>query len=104
MVRVQVRLTLEQVQALRQLSADSGRPIADLVREGVDLYLSSRKRPDRNELWERALSVVGRFSSGLTDVSREHDRYLAEAFDDRFRGTRVRDHRTKKKPSAEGLV
>ena len=67
--------------ALRQISADTGRSMADLVREGVDLYLGSRLQPSREELVRRALSIVGKYSSGLTDIGRNHDRYLAEDFD-----------------------
>jgi len=32
------------------------------------------------ERWQRAMSVVGAFASGRKDISREHDRELAEAF------------------------
>ncbi len=55
--------------------------MADLVREGVDLYLQTRAGPSREELVRRALSIVGKYSSGLSDVGRNHDRYLAEDFD-----------------------
>jgi hypothetical protein len=34
----------------------------------------------REELKRRALAVSGRFRSGLTDLSTDHDRYLEEAF------------------------
>ena len=80
MVRTQVQLTHEQLGALRRISAETGRSVADLVREGVKLYLEAQKRPPREELARRALSVVGRCSSGLGDVSENHDRYLAEDF------------------------
>ena len=36
-----------------------------------------------DELVRRAMAVMGKFHSGLKDVSRRHDHYLAEAFDDR---------------------
>jgi len=78
---MQVQLTPEQHQGLRRLSTETCRSLADLVREGVDLYLGSTQRPDQKELWERALSIVGKYSSGLTDVGQNHDRYLAEDFD-----------------------
>jgi len=81
MVRTQVQFTEEQVSKLRNLSAETGRSVADLVREGVDRYLVTRKQPDREELVRRALSLIGQFSSGPGDVSDNHDRYLAEAFD-----------------------
>jgi len=79
MVRTQVQLTRKQLQALRQLSAATGRSIAELIRQSVELYLGSRQRPDPEQRIERALRVAGRFSSGSADGSLEHDRHLAEA-------------------------
>ena len=81
MVRTQIQLTEEQLGALRRISAGTGRSVADLVREGVKLYLEAQRRPPREELVRRALSIVGKFSSGPGDVSENHDRYLADAFD-----------------------
>jgi hypothetical protein len=40
----------------------------------------NKATPTREELKSRALAVSGRFRSGLTDLSTEHDRYLEEAF------------------------
>jgi len=80
MVRSQIQLTESQQDALRQLSASSGRSIAELVRESVDQLLAMRSQPTRQERRERALRVAGAFASGSADGSAEHDRYLAEAF------------------------
>ena len=80
MVRAQVQFTEEQAEALRQLSAESGKSIAEIVRLGVELYLDAQTRPSRRERVERALRFAGKYSSGLTDVSVNHDRYLAEDF------------------------
>lgn len=80
MVRTQIQFTDEQIQALRKLSASTGRSIADLVRQGVDSYLSAKPASRPAHQVERALRVAGRFSSGTGDVSTHHDRYLAEAF------------------------
>ena len=80
MVRTQIQLSESQLQALRQLSAASGRSIADLVRQGVELYLSTERRTSRAEQVQRALQAVGRFSSGKSDGSAHHDRHLAEAY------------------------
>jgi hypothetical protein len=65
---------------LRQSSAETGRSISDLVREGVKLYLSAQKRPSREEQIRRAIAAIGKFKSGIKDGSVNHDRYLAEAF------------------------
>lgn len=80
MVRTQIQLTENQQKALRQLSEATGRSISDLIRQGVDLCLSSEKRGNREELVERAIRAAGKFSSGARDTSTQHDRYLAEAF------------------------
>jgi hypothetical protein len=55
MVRTQIQLTERQARELKKMAA----------REGV------------------SMAVMGKFHSGLKDVSRRHDHYLAEAFDDR---------------------
>ena len=82
MVRTQIQLTKQQLDTLRVLSAATGRPVAELVRLGVELYLSSQHRPSRKEQIDRALKAIGKFSSGRNDVSVHHDRYLAEAFEE----------------------
>ena len=80
MVRMQVQLTEEQARVLRELSAATGASIAELVRHGVDLRLAGRRHGDRQRKVTRALAAVGKFSSGLSDVSVKHDEYLAESF------------------------
>ncbi len=81
MIRTQIQLEREQIEALRRLSAATGRSIADLVRQGVDEVLSAARRPSTKDRLERGRRVAGLFSSGVTDTSTHHDRYLAEAFD-----------------------
>jgi len=80
MTRVQIQLEASQIDGLRERSAETGRSIADLVREGVDLYLNSKRRPSRDELIRRALKASGKYSSGKGDISRRHDVYLADAY------------------------
>ena len=62
----------------------SGRPdgncageLAGPMSELVERLLEERERKDR---WARSMEVIGKFSSGLTDVSVNHDKYLAEAY------------------------
>jgi predicted DNA-binding protein len=80
MVRAQVQLSTQQLQALRKLSAATGRSIAGLIRDGVDQYLHSQNSVSRDQQVDRALRAARKFSSGRTDVSSRHDRYLAGAF------------------------
>ena len=82
MVRAQMQFTEGQMEALKRLSAQTGRSVSDLVREGVDTMLSSARQPTLEERKKRALAVMGRFRSGdtVTDVSERHDDYLAEIY------------------------
>jgi Arc/MetJ-type ribon-helix-helix transcriptional regulator len=80
MVRTQIQLTEEQIHALRQLSAQKKKSIADLVRQSVELFLTQESEPARGLRVQRALDAVGRFSSGGADGSSEHDRHLSDAY------------------------
>jgi hypothetical protein len=79
--RTQISLEREQAERLRALAAERGVSMAHLVREAVDrVYGSALAPPSRDELWERAMSVVGSGSSGREDVSANHDEHLAEIY------------------------
>jgi Arc/MetJ-type ribon-helix-helix transcriptional regulator len=80
MVRTQLQLTEDQVNALRLLSSQKRKSMSDLVRESVDLLLREQAR---SSAVERALSAVGRFRSGKSDIGLNHDDYLAEAYNER---------------------
>jgi len=80
MLRTQVQLTESQLRALRQLSAATGRSVAHLIRQGVELCLGSQQRASREQQVERALRVAGKFASGSVDGSIEHDRHLTKGF------------------------
>lgn len=80
MIRIHVRLTDEQVQSLKRLAAKRGCPVAELIREGVDYVLEAEAGPTREKLRARAVAASGKYRSGVSDVSRRHDDYLAEDF------------------------
>lgn len=81
MRRTQIQFTQEQARRLRQVADEEGRSVSDVVRESVSEYLlKHRTSADPEELKRRALSVVGKYRSDATDVAREHDRYLDEAY------------------------
>lgn len=82
MVRTQIQLEEAQWQQLREIAHREGISVAEAVRRAVDNMLEEKQKAYR---WrkEQALGVVGRFASGLQDVSENHDRYLEEAFDPR---------------------
>ena len=80
MIRTQIQLTDEQVRALRQLSAQKKRSLADLVRQSVELFLTQESQPSKADRVQRAIEAAGRFSSGAADGSSEHDRHLSDAY------------------------
>ena len=61
---------------LKELSASTGRSMAQLIREAVD-RLGPVAGVDRRA---RAIGAVGGFRSGASHVSGSHDDELAEAF------------------------
>ena len=80
MVRTQIQLEERQADELRKVATRRGVSVAELVRRGVDKILAEEQGGSVREKRMRAKSVVGKFASGLHDVSTHHDRYLAEAF------------------------
>ncbi|HYA12030.1 MAG TPA: CopG family transcriptional regulator [Thermodesulfovibrionales bacterium] len=80
MVRTQIQLTEEQAKALKKMALSRHLSIAELIRQAVDSFIKTGAVIDIEERRRRALDVVGRFSSGKHDISKEHDKYLVEAF------------------------
>lgn len=76
MERVQLQLSDSQISALRERSEATGRSIAALVREAVEIWIAEDARHTRIE---RAVAAIGGFHSGLGDLAENHDRYLDEA-------------------------
>ena len=80
MIRTQIQLTEEQARRLKRLAADDGCSMAELIRRGVDRLLDGAAADTWEERKRRALAASGRFRSGVSDLSRNHDTYLAQAY------------------------
>jgi len=80
MIRTQIHLSEEQLHALRELAASEQVSAAELIRQAVDHWLNTMSPVPIDERREQALAIVGRFHSGLSDVSERHDAYLADAY------------------------
>jgi hypothetical protein len=80
MERRQFQLTKQQAAAVRREA--TRRKISDsaIVREAVDLWLRARGHVRSEDRMSRAMGIVGKFASGQKDLSRDHDRELADAF------------------------
>lgn len=81
MVRTQIQLTEQQYEELKRLSQSRKVSMAELIRQGVDRILKSSSHISDEERRERALKIAGRFHSGRSDISRKHDKYVAEAME-----------------------
>ena len=78
MVSTEVKLTDEQSAALEKLAKELNIPLPDLILKGVDHVLQSIRTIPSEAQKQRARSIAGRFRSGLSDLSKQHDKYLAE--------------------------
>jgi predicted DNA-binding protein len=76
MIRTQVQLTEEQFRMLKQVSASTGRSMAEVIREAIDRLGAVGGVDPR----ARAIAAIGGFHSGSSQVSGSHDDELAEAF------------------------
>lgn len=79
MVRTIVQLTEAQARMLKEQARERGVSVSELVRQGVDVVLRSGVTND--ELRRRAREAVG-FISDEPSLSRDHDRYLSQAYDE----------------------
>lgn len=83
MVPAEVELTDEEASKLDELARERRVPSSGLIREAVVQLLTPRGLLATDERRRRALAASGRFSSDVTDLSRNHDAYLAEAYESR---------------------
>jgi hypothetical protein len=79
MVRTQIQLTDEQAALLKEMAHENNESIAAIIRKALDQFLS-KQQPNRRMLYRQALSAVGRYRTGVHDVSIQHDNYLEEEF------------------------
>lgn len=75
MIRTQLQLTPEQAAALKRVAAKRNVSMAEVVRELVDAHLVDAAGAGPRH---KARAVVGRYRSGRSGTSVEHDAVLAE--------------------------
>ncbi|MDO9303216.1 MAG: hypothetical protein Q7T89_17640 [Anaerolineales bacterium] len=88
MIRTMVQLTEEQLKVLKTMAKARKTSVARLVRESVTIYVAtSTQNPEREKKRRRALNGLKKIKKanyrdidGKTDVSTNHDQYLAEIY------------------------
>jgi hypothetical protein len=81
MHRLVISLSESQEHKLRRVAAARRVSMAATIRNAID-QLPDVVDPEREELVRRALEVVGKYRSGFSDVSVNHDEHLAEIYMD----------------------
>ncbi|MBI5638836.1 MAG: CopG family transcriptional regulator [Nitrospirae bacterium] len=89
---IQVYIEPAQEQSIESLARRKGISKAEIIRMSLDKYLSELPVED-----DPALGIVGLGSSGKTDISANHDAYLAGHAADRVKEPPVPYGRRKKK-------
>jgi hypothetical protein len=80
MIRTQIQFTQEQWEALKKLANARHVSIAELVRQSVDKLIRSPENMSFDEYQQLCVEIVGKYQSGLADVSTNHDKYLSETY------------------------
>jgi hypothetical protein len=80
MVRTQIQLTEDQAKALKKIALSRHLSMAELIRKAVDTIIKSSVLVDTEERHKRAMAMVGKFGSGKRDISKKHDLYLTDAY------------------------
>jgi len=76
MISTEIQLSEAQMKALETLAEAQNKPADELIIEAIDVFL----RAVLEERKRRALTIAGRFHSGLSDLSENHDKHLVEAY------------------------
>jgi hypothetical protein len=82
MVRTQIQMEKDQIEWLRTKAKERRMSVSQLIREGVEFYRTHEERLPEDKK-KKALAAVGRYASGISDISEKHDDYLAKAFNTR---------------------
>lgn len=78
MIRTQIQLTESQLDRLRRKAAAGGVSMAAEIRIALERHLEDSG--NGTSARQRAISAIGGFRSGKSDVAVNHDQYLGEAF------------------------
>jgi len=79
MIRTQIQLTEKQAETLKEIAAEEGRSMADVIRESVEMYAAAKGVRNREQERQAALAVAGRFRSGAKDLGSRHDDHFTES-------------------------
>ena len=73
MIRTQIQFEKKTYEKLKARSKASGDSISEIVRRSLDTTI---EKQEADQKWARAFQSLGKFESGLSDLSEKHDEYL----------------------------
>ncbi len=75
MIRTQIQFEPKTYEALKTKSNETGKSISEIVRRSLDRSIAAQ---EADQKWARALSSMGKFSSGLNNLAEKHDEHLGD--------------------------
>ena len=75
MIRTQIQFQKETYECLKTKSKETGKSISEIVRRSLDQTIESQ---ETDQKWARALSSLGKFTSGLNNLAEKHDEHLGD--------------------------
>lgn len=75
MIRTQIQLEESTYDELKSTASTLGCSISELIRRSIDATLPIQKAKPR---MINSLKAIGRYKSGLKDLSQNHDKYLPD--------------------------
>ena len=75
MIRTRIQFEQKTYETLKTKSQATGKSISELVRRSLDRSIAEQ---EIDQKWVRALSSMGKFSSGLNNLAEKHDDHLGD--------------------------
>jgi hypothetical protein len=75
MIRAQIQLEASTYEKLKKYASEAGCSVAEIARRSIEETLTKR---DAAGHWQRSMEAVGRYRSGLGDLSTNHDKHLGD--------------------------
>lgn len=81
MAQTHIELTDEQITALEKLAKEQNKSLSQLIQDNIEKLIAGSAPRYTPRQKQQALDIVGKFKSGLNDLSTNHDQYFTETTD-----------------------
>jgi metal-sulfur cluster biosynthetic enzyme len=77
MIRTQIQLEPATYEQMKKRATKMRCSVSELARQSIEEKLQRQNQADK---WQVSLTVLGRYGSGLGDLSENHDKYLSDGW------------------------